>query len=132
MKALLILLTLFTFSGRSFSQTENEQFRIDYNIVAILPGLDSDWSEWFDANNTFVINSNDNNDIVHYRGDGETVVYRNLGGLETLYTDSGKRYQIINVLDEDGNPMDFQLFDDPTIGVKLIKEGMAIQFSNYQ
>jgi hypothetical protein len=96
-----------------------------------LPSLDSEWSEWFDAQNTFVINSNDNNDIIHYRGDGQVVIYRNLGGLETLYTKSGERYQIINVLDEDGNPMDFQLFDNLSIGVKLIKDGMAIQFAQY-
>jgi len=132
MKAILILMTLVTFTRGAFSQDENKQFRVDCDLVAILPGIDSEWSEWFDANNTFVINANENKDIIHHRGDGETLVYRNLGGLETLYTQSGERYQIINVLDEDGNPMDFQLFDDPSIGVKLIKEGMAIQFSNNQ
>jgi hypothetical protein len=108
-----------------------EQFRVDCSHVAILPSLDASWSEWFEASNTFVINANENNDIIHYRGDGNVVTYRYVGGLETLYTDSGKRYQIINVLDEDGYSMQFQLFDDLTIGVKLIKDGMAIQFSSY-
>jgi hypothetical protein len=129
MRTLFILFTALVLSSNVFSQ---DQFRVDYNLVAILPGLDAEWSEWFDAQNTFVINANDNNDIIHYRGDGQVVVYRNLGGLETEYTESGKRYQIINALDEEGNPMDFQLFDDPSIGAKLIKDGMAIQFSSYQ
>jgi hypothetical protein len=132
MKAILILMTLVTFTRGAFSQDENKQFRVDCDLVAILPGIDSEWSEWFDANNTFVINANENKDIIHHRGDGETLVYRNLGGLETLYTQSGERYQIINVLDEDGNPMDFQLFDNPSIGVKLRKEDMAIQFFTNQ
>jgi hypothetical protein len=127
MKTILILFSVIIFSGTTFSQ--NEQFRVDCNLVAILPSLYSEWSEWFDAQNTFVINANQNNDIIHYRGDGGIVVYRNVGDLKIEYTDSGKRYQIINVLDEDGYPMEFQLFDDPNIGIKLIKDGMAIQFS---
>ncbi len=129
MKTLFIFLTTILISGNTFSQ---DQFRVDMNLVAILPSLDAEWSEWFEATNTFVINANENNDIIHYRGDGNVVVYRNLGGLKTEYTESGKRYQIINALDEDGNPMEFQLFDDRSIGVKLITGGMAIQFSNYQ
>ncbi len=132
MKAILILLALVTLTGSAYSQSENGQFRVDCDLVAILPELDAEWSEWFEASNTFVINANDNNDIVHYRGDGETLVYRNLGGLEKLTTPSGDRYQIIHILDEDGNPMDFQLFEDPSIGVKLIMEDMLIQFSKNQ
>jgi hypothetical protein len=124
---LLILMPLFI-SANVMSQ--NKQFRVDCNLVAILPSLDAEWSEWFDSINTFVLNSNDNNDIIHYRGDGQVVVYRNLGGLETLYTESGKRYQIISVLDENGDSMSFQLFDDLSIGVKLIQGTIAIQFSS--
>jgi hypothetical protein len=130
MKTILTLFALLTLSVSAFSQ--NEQFRVDCNLVSFLKGLDSEWSDWVEANNTFVINANDNNDIIHYRGDGEVVVYRNLGGLETLYTKTGERYQIVCVLDEDGNQMSFQMFDDLEIGVKLIKEGFIIQFANYQ
>jgi len=130
MKSLFSFIVVLVLTGNLFSQ--EGQFRVDCNQVAILASLDAEWSEWFEATNTFVLNSNENNDIVHYRGDGQVVVYRNLGGLETEYTESGKRYQIINTLDEDGNPMEFQLFDDLSIGVKLIFGGMAIQFSTYQ
>ena len=130
MKTLLTLLTLFTISVNAFSQ--NEQFRVDCNLVCFLDGLDSEWSEWIEANNTFVINANDNNDIIHYRGDGEVVVYRNLGGLETLFTKSGERYQIIKVLDEDGDEMSFQMFDNPEIGIKLMKNDLLIQFAKNQ
>ena len=128
MKTLSLIIVFITLSIQLFGQ---EQFRVDCNQVAILPDINSEWTEWFEATNTFVINANENQDIIHYRGDGQMVVYRNLGGLEILFTDSGNRYQIINVLDENGNPMDFQLFDDHSIGVKLIKAGMAVQFSNY-
>jgi hypothetical protein len=129
MRTIVTMIAVFFLTTQLYAQ---EQFRVDCSYAAILPSLDASWSEWFEASNTFVINANENNDIIHYRGDGKVVIYRYVGGLETLYTDTGKRYQIINVLDEDGNPMNFQLFDDPTIGVKLIKDGMAVQFSSYE
>jgi hypothetical protein len=129
MRTILTLLTLWFLSGSLNAQSE--QFRVDFNHVAIFLSPDAEWSEWFEAPNTFVINSNDNNDIIHYRGDGNVVVYRNLGGLEKDQTESGDRYQILNMLDEEGNPISFQLFDDISIGVKLISSDSMIQFSNF-
>jgi hypothetical protein len=129
MKAFIILLAVTICNGSLLSQ--NGQFRIDCNAVAILQSLDSEWSQWYDAQNTFVINANENFDIIHYRNNGEIVTYRNLGDLETSYTSSGDQYQIISVLDENGYPMEFQLFEDPAIGVKLIQGQAAIQFSNF-
>jgi hypothetical protein len=117
------------FSGNSFSQSN--QFRIVYNNVSIFLSPDAEWSEMFDAQNTFVMNANENKDIIHYRGDGTAVTYRNIGELQTKYTDKGERYQILNVLDDDDNPISFQLFDDVSIGVKLITEDGLIQFSNF-
>jgi hypothetical protein len=117
------------FSGNVISQSN--QFRVDFSHVAIFLSPDAEWSEWFDAQNTFVINANENNDIIHYRGDGNVVTYRNIGKLETKYTDTGERYQIISVLNDEGNPISFQLFDDISIGVKLITEEGLIQFSNF-
>lgn len=128
MKTILSIFLFVNLAYGAFSQVD--QFRVDCNNVAILPDINSEWSEWFEATNTFVLNTNANNDIIHYRADGEVLIYRNLGGLTTSTTSSGESYQILNVLDEDGNPMEFQLFDNPNLGIKLIIDGMAVQFVN--
>ncbi len=120
-----ITLLLFALSGNS----QESQFRVDCNYVTIFLKEEGAWSKWFDANNTFVINANINNDIYHYRADGSFVQYRNLGGLEVDYTEDGNRYQILNMLDESGNPIQFQLFDDPYLGVKIISYDDVVQFS---
>ncbi len=116
---------LFALSGNS----QESQFRVDCNYVAVFLKEEGSWSEWFDANNTFVINANTNSDIYHYRANGSFVQYRNLGGLEVNYTEDGNRYQILNMLDESGNPIRFQLFDDPYLGVKIISNDAMVQFS---
>lgn len=129
MKTLITLFALCIFSRNLNAQTE--QFSSDFNRVAIYLSSDAEWSEWFDAENTFVFNSNENNDVTHYRGDGSVIIYRNIGGLESDVTESGDHYQIMNMLDEDGNQISFQLFDDISIGLKLITSDGMIQFSNF-
>ena len=129
MKTLITIFALCIFSRNLNAQTE--KFRADFNRVAIYLSTDAEWSEWFDAENTFVFNSNENNDVTHYRGNGSVIIYRNIGGLESDITESGDHYQIMKMLDEDGNQISFQLFDDISIGVKLITSDGMIQFSNF-
>jgi hypothetical protein len=129
MRKILALLTLLFLTGNLSAQ--DGQFRVDYNHVAIYLSSDVEWSQWFEAQNTFVINANDNNDIIHYMGNGNVVTYRNLGGLEVNYTESGEKYQILNILGEEGDPIRFQLFDNPKIGAKLITSDGMIQFSRF-
>ena len=47
-------------------------------------------------------NVNKNMDIAHYKPDGSVVYYKNLGGLETNYTTDGEKYQIIYILNDEG------------------------------
>lgn len=126
-----LISTLFLFVLCGYVNAQNDQFRADFNHVALMLNSDKDWSEWFDAQNTFVFNSNENNDIIHYRANGDVLIYRNLGGLISDFTDTGEHYQILNMLDEDGNQISFQLFDDISIGVKLITSEGMVQFSNF-
>jgi hypothetical protein len=130
MKKLIFTLALTVIAHFSFSQTE--QFRVDFNLVAFYDKDTEEWSEWQQGENTFVLNFNDNNDIAHYKPDGGVAFYRNLGGLEIGYTKNGDRYQIVNALDEDGYKISFQLFDDYTIGAKLIWANFTVQFSYYE
>ncbi len=130
MNKLFFTLALIFIAHFSFSQTE--QFRIDFNLVAFYDHDTEKWGEWQTGDNTFVMNYNGNNDIAHYKPDGDVAYYRNLGGLEVGYTKSGDRYQILNALDEDGYEISVQLFDDITIGAKLIWGNFMIQFSYYK
>ena len=79
-----------------------------------------------------MLNINGNNDIAHYKPDGTISYYRNLGGLEVGQTKDGRRYQILKALDEDGYEISFQLFDDTSVGAKLIWENFMIQFAKYE
>lgn len=94
------------------------KFRVDYDIFATYEY--GKWSEWQKATNTFVFNSNENADIIHYSANGTKQTFRKVSQKEEGYTDGGKYYQVITVLDEEGNECLLQYFEDTSIGVKLI------------
>lgn len=128
MKSLYILIVLSTiFSGVN----AQDRFRVDCTHVSIYNPDTEEWSDWKDGNNTFVININDNGDIMHYKPNGNKVTYRKVSDVEKDKTSSNNEYQIITVIDEDGEEFMFQLFNDRNIGVKFIFKGRGmIQFSN--
>jgi hypothetical protein len=106
-----------------------EKFRVDYNYVAAYDPNTETWGEWQAGDNTFVININEKGDIAHLKGNGETVIYKKLSGVEEGYTDKGNHhYQIIKALDEDGDVFRFQIFDDTSIGLKMMWGSFMIQF----
>lgn len=112
------------------SNEDADKFRVDTDYFAIYDGKKDSWSEWKEGFNSFVINYNDNGDILHIMGSGKQVIYRKISkGVERKKTDSGKGYQLVEVIDEDGATCSFQIFDDYTIGIKLIYSNMIIQFS---
>jgi hypothetical protein len=107
-----------------------EKFRVDMQYVAVYDGKAEKWSEWKEGFNSFVINYNDNGDILHIMGSGKKVIYRKLSkGVERKKTADGKSYQLIEVIDEDGDTCSFQIFEDYSIGIKIMYANMAIQFS---
>jgi hypothetical protein len=87
-----------------------------------------EWGEWKLGYNTFVINCNDNNDIMHIKVNGSKVIYRKLSGVQEGITEEGKHYQIIRALDDDGDIFRFQIFDDSEIGAKIMYSNFMIQF----
>lgn len=107
-----------------------EKFRVDMDLVTIYNTTTEKWSEWKEGFNSFVINYNDNGDILHIKASGKQAIYRKVSGnVEKTTTEDGKRYQIIDVIDEDGDRCSFQIFDDYSIGIKLIYKNAMIQFS---
>lgn len=106
------------------------KFRNDYNFVSAYDPKTKTWGEWKQGDNTFVINVNERGDIAHFQASGETVIYKKLSGVEEGYTEKGNQhYQIIKALDENGDVFSFQLFDDPSIGLKMMWGELMIQFS---
>jgi hypothetical protein len=107
-----------------------EKFRIDFNHIAVYDPQTKTWGDWAEGDNTFVININEQGDIAHLKANGETVIYKKLSGVEEGYTDIGNHhYQIIKALDEDGDVFRFQLFDDYSIGLKMMWGEFMIQFA---
>lgn len=124
-------ITLFILLFIGFTAIAQEQFRADFNYVAFYDPETTTWSEWETASHTLVFNINANKDIKHYTAKGEVLIYRNMGNLEEDYTASGKHYQIIEALDDQGNEIRIQLFDDPSIGMKIINGEFMVQFAKY-
>ncbi len=93
MKKIYIFISLI-FSIITYSQ---DQFRVDYNQVSIYDSESKEWSEWKDGYNTFVINYNDNNDIAHFKANGDKVIYRRISKeIDEGYSSQGnEHYQTI-------------------------------------
>jgi len=127
MKMKLFLSTLFL-SLVVFVASSQEKFRRDYNYIAVYDSQTETWGDWQEGDNTFVFNINDRFDIAHLKANGETVIYKKLSGVEEGYTDGNNyHYQIISALDEDGDVFRFQIFDDPSIGLKMMWGTFIIQ-----
>ena len=125
--AVVLLIILISFPKSTLAQTG--KFRMDYNYVALLDSETKEWGDWKEGYNTFVINYNSNNDIMHIKADGSKVIYRKLSGIEEGTTKEGYHYQILRALDEDGDFFKFQLFDDPAMGAKIMYSNIMVQFS---
>jgi len=127
MKSIALFILLFI----GFTAAAQDQFRADFNYVAFYDPETATWSDWETASHTLVFNINANKDIKHYTAKGEVLIYRNMGNLEEDYTSSGKHYQIIEALDDQGNEIRIQLFDDPSIGMKIINGEFMVQFAKF-
>ena len=124
-----ILMTIFLISI-GFCSFSQEKFRLDYNIVAKYDPDTETWGNWEKGDNTFVININSRGDIAHYPSNGKMVTYRKVSGTVEGYTPKEhKHYQFITALDEKGNEFRFQLFDDKSVGLKLMLGSYMFQFA---
>ena len=129
MKQISILLLALTFIIKT-SNGQSNKFRVDYNLVSIYDSDTQTWSDFKSGYNTFVINCNSNGDIMHIKANGSKVIYRKLSGSESKYTKTGDHYQIISALDDDGDKFRFQIFDEKSIGLKMIYKNIMIQFAS--
>lgn len=122
-----LLLTGYFSIVEAWAQTEH--FRRDYEYLTIY--RNGQWSDSETGYNSFVFNVGPRNDIVHYMANGNKAVYRKLSDIHQDTTTDGEGYQILRVLDDDGDEILLQLFDDQRLGLKLIiSQNFMIQFHN--
>lgn len=126
MKKLLLTFSL-TILSVGFGKAQ-DKFRADFNLICFFDSDTKTWSEWESAEHTLIFNYNENKDIAHFTAKGQTITYRNVGNKDEGYT-NGNHYQMIDAIDDEGNYIRIQLFDDPEIGMKLIWGENMIQFS---
>lgn len=117
MKKILTIFLLF-FTVSLFAQNSGERFRRDFNYFSV--HLDGEWSSPVESSTTFVFNVNDNGDLIYYSPQGKRHDFRNIRKLESGVTLSGEDYQVALFLDEDGSECYLQLFDNYSMGLKLI------------
>lgn len=122
-------LVIFLILYAAINAKAQEKFRVDYNYIAVYDPQSETWGDWQMGDNTFVINVNNRGDIAHLKANGETVIYKRLSGVEEGYTnEGGHHYQIMSALDDEGDVFRFQLFDEKSIGLKMMWGAFMIQF----
>ena len=83
---------------------------------------------WVNTEVTIVFNPKGVKDIVIYYSSGKTLTLHQIGGATSGKTSSGESYQIVDCIDEDGEKLAVQLFDDDTCFRVLIAVGYMIEF----
>lgn len=97
-------------SSNTSSDNDLKQFKRIYSQLSVYK--DGNWEDWSNGNNTLVFNYNKTTNILLYKDNGEKELLQNMGGKEEGETTGGKKYQIINVLDEAGTEFKLQLFNN--------------------
>jgi len=123
MKKLLLALL---FSASMFSQTET----FVKNYTSYISQSKGVLQPWVALNLTVVFNANKTSDIIFYYSDGRKKILKQIGDVREDKTKGDEKYQIINVINEDGKEMSLQLFDNDTAMRLLIDDGYYIEFHN--
>jgi hypothetical protein len=84
--------------------------------------------EWQSTDITVVFNAKEVTDIVFYYPNGSTRTFHQITSPEKDKTTNGDTYQIVECLDESGDRVAIQLFDDDTCLRIIIDKGWFIEF----
>jgi len=85
---------------------------------------------WERIDVTVVFNSKGSNDIVFYYATGNTRKFHQITDVTEGKTEDGQGYQFVNCVDQDGNKVGIQLFNDDTCLRILIAKGYMVEFHN--
>lgn len=130
---LFLIIPFFGFVSDSFTSfiPKGDQFRRDYNNVAIYDKETEKWGKWINADHTFVFNYNTRNDVLHVKANGDNFLYKKIGNIEEGSNNSGQKYQYFEALDEEGIPFTLLLYEDSEVGLMMIYNNIKIQFANF-
>lgn len=119
----LFIICLMFISGLVYSQ--KEQFKMQFNYVSYYKN--GKWSKVMEGKNTFVFNVGNGNDILLYSANNKREIFTKVSEIREGKTDDGEGYQVLDLLDEEGNEVLLFLYD---IGIlKLVyDEDFQIQF----
>ena len=121
MKKLLLATLLFIFSIGVFAQdTFVEKYK---SVISV---SDYKVGEWQDTEMTVVFNANGVKDIVFYYPNETVKTMHQITSLKKGTTETGTEYQIIECIDETGERLALQLFDN-CLRI-LINKGYYIEF----
>lgn len=84
--------------------------------------------EWQTADITVVFNANGVRDIVFYYPNGNTRTFHQIVSMTKNTTTNGDAYQIIECLDESGDRVAIQLFEDDTCLRVIVAKGYYVEF----
>lgn len=84
--------------------------------------------EWIKADITVVFNPKGIADIVFYYPNGITKRFHQINNPKKDKTTNGDEYQIVQCLNESGEEMAIQLFDDDTCLRVIVAEGYYVEF----
>jgi len=83
---------------------------------------------WEKIDLTVVFNADNKRNIIFYYLSGKQITFYQILGSKEGKTENGEGYQLIDCIDEDGQSVALQLFDDDTCLRILIAKGYSIEF----
>ena len=116
--ALLLLLSISAFSQEGFVKKYTSMISVTNNVKG----------EWQDTDITVAFNPRGVTDIVFYYPNGFTRRFHQIANPEKDKTANGDTYQIVQCLDESGDQVAIQLFDDDTCLRIIIDKGWYVEF----
>jgi hypothetical protein len=120
----ILLITLLLFS--SYICIAQDTFVKKYTSSIAVNNYVKD--KWQSADITVVFNAEGVRDIVFYYPSGATRTFHQIVGMTKDTTTNGDAYQIVECLDESGDRVAIQLFDDDTCLRVIIDKGYYVEF----
>jgi hypothetical protein len=105
-----------------------EQFAKSYNSMVSMKKYVK--SEWTSVDLTVVFNENGKKNIKFYYSGGKVMKFHQISDVYEDKTTAGEGYQSIECIDQDGDKVILQLFNDDTCLRVLICPGTFVEFHN--
>ena len=116
----LLLLSMAMFSQETFVK----------KYTSMISKKDGVLQPWEKVDITVVFNPKKVRDVVIYYPTGTTLILHQVSGARNGKTKAGDGYQIVKCIDEQGETVAIQLFDDDTCMRVLIADGYMVEFHN--